>query len=682
MAYINGQEVNDAILVRTTGGGGGEIADGAVTTAKIANGAVTTPKIADNAVTNAKLSTSVQNSLAKADTALQTHQDISGKADIKDIPTALSDLTEDSTHRTVTDTQIATWNGKQNALTAGDNITITNNVISSTGGSGITDGSVTTAKIANNAVTEAKLSTSVQEKLNSSGGTFDVSKVYYVGEPATGGGTEPDPPSGEPEDITSHATNLGADMRGYWKFNRDTGVLEFITSSAYHNYMVDVEAYTPTSATLQSKIPQTPNYNDQGIGGSFVCAFFTSKEVFDATTYIENSYIVTPSTTAQTISISSIPTGAKAAVFTNYISHANFAVYGYATGQSSSQTRSRSVTVEEATAEETTIKTVSDAITQWNTDGKPNAIIHKEAMIPTRIYRVGSGRTYATLVAAVAQWVTDGKPIATIYVDSGTYISISNPSDAYGATGVNIVGSTNRLTIIGEDRDSTIVKSTTGKYIHPAIDIKGGNVTIKNMTFIADHSDNANFVYLDPDRPDKPNSAYAIHCDGGSTPGVIGGVIEFENCNMWSWQSQGLGCGTVPNGQVIVRNCDIRSFVPGYASGTGLNEEEYAKYLHGTRGAIIYHTSPSTATSHEGFTLINSSIYIKGGTTPIKLMNDNGSNKSGIKMLTFINNTFWNGIETQNVINVPSGFTFNKLSSGNNISTVNSAGSGYALLIE
>ena len=55
------------------------------------------------------------------------------KADPASIPTALSDLSADSTHRLVTDTEKATWNAKQGALTAGDNITITGNVISAAG---------------------------------------------------------------------------------------------------------------------------------------------------------------------------------------------------------------------------------------------------------------------------------------------------------------------------------------------------------------------------------------------------------------------------------------------------------------------------------------------------------------------------------------------------------------------
>ena len=42
--------------------------------------------------------------------------DLSGKANTSDIPTALSDLTADSTHRLVTDTEKTSWNGKAGAF--------------------------------------------------------------------------------------------------------------------------------------------------------------------------------------------------------------------------------------------------------------------------------------------------------------------------------------------------------------------------------------------------------------------------------------------------------------------------------------------------------------------------------------------------------------------------------------
>lgn len=45
------------------------------------------------------------------------------------IPTALSEMTDDATHRTVTDTQMTAWNGKQNAITAGTNLAFDGNTL-------------------------------------------------------------------------------------------------------------------------------------------------------------------------------------------------------------------------------------------------------------------------------------------------------------------------------------------------------------------------------------------------------------------------------------------------------------------------------------------------------------------------------------------------------------------------
>lgn len=41
---------------------------------------------------------------------------------IQSIPVALADLSDDSTHRLVTDTEKSTWDGKQEALVSGTNI--------------------------------------------------------------------------------------------------------------------------------------------------------------------------------------------------------------------------------------------------------------------------------------------------------------------------------------------------------------------------------------------------------------------------------------------------------------------------------------------------------------------------------------------------------------------------------
>lgn len=65
-----------------------------IATTEIDDNAVTTAKIVDNAVTSAKVDASIRASLAKADTALQAHQDISHLATEADLTLAENRITE------------------------------------------------------------------------------------------------------------------------------------------------------------------------------------------------------------------------------------------------------------------------------------------------------------------------------------------------------------------------------------------------------------------------------------------------------------------------------------------------------------------------------------------------------------------------------------------------------------
>lgn len=462
----------------------------------------------------------------------------------------------------------------------------------------------------------------------------------------------------------------------------------------FRAYYVDLEVFKPTKFTA---FERATTYN--------MVAFYSSKDTFDSTTFISGIRKNVGEWTVDVV----VPEDAKVCFLIRYtgtyedIYRGNvFDVEGYYYPQTMEDALPYQKKVIDGNRDveklyyvgdnntDYSLTSVNSAIEQWKTDGGPDAIIYRERQFPSYTYRVGANKTYQTLKAAVAQWVTDGKPCATIYVDSGTYITTNNPSAS--ANELTVLGSANRLTIIGEDRDSTIVKSTTGYYNHPAINVQGGNVTIKNITFIADHSDNPNFAYrLKNGHEDSSyNSAYAVHCDGGNTPGVVAGVIEFENCNMWSWQSCGLGSGTVLNGHLIVKDCDIRSFVPGTAtdegSATGTDEEKeaHAIYVHGSRGAIVYHTKSfvdgeTPVASNESFTLINSRVYMKGGTCTMEVK---PASVQDCKIISFVDNTFFNGIDSDNTVHVPQSFYLNEASGGNNLSNLNSLGGPYMLMIK
>ena len=58
--------------------------------------------------------------ITDAYTKTEVDTGLSGKANTSDIPTRLAGLSEDSTHRVVTDTEKSAWNGKQGALTFDD----------------------------------------------------------------------------------------------------------------------------------------------------------------------------------------------------------------------------------------------------------------------------------------------------------------------------------------------------------------------------------------------------------------------------------------------------------------------------------------------------------------------------------------------------------------------------------
>lgn len=112
------------------GGGGGNINDETPTFTEASTRA--------NIASGEKISV-IMGKIQKFFTDLKTvafsgsYSDLSNKPTI---PDELADLTDDSTHRVVTDTQISSWNNKQSALTAGTGIDITNGVISATGGGG------------------------------------------------------------------------------------------------------------------------------------------------------------------------------------------------------------------------------------------------------------------------------------------------------------------------------------------------------------------------------------------------------------------------------------------------------------------------------------------------------------------------------------------------------------------
>ena len=91
------------------------IRSGAAAGATAVQPAGLTPIENDIDAIEAKIPSAASTSNQLADKAF-VNSALADKADTEDIPTALSQLSQDSTHRVVTDSEKSTWNGKQNAI--------------------------------------------------------------------------------------------------------------------------------------------------------------------------------------------------------------------------------------------------------------------------------------------------------------------------------------------------------------------------------------------------------------------------------------------------------------------------------------------------------------------------------------------------------------------------------------
>jgi hypothetical protein len=202
-------------------------------------------------------------------------------------------------------------------------------------------------------------------------------------------------------------------------------------------------------------------------------------------------------------------------------------------------------------------------------------------------YHVGANEQYSTISDAIAQWEADEYPNATVLISNGEY----NES-------ITVEGKTIRF--IGESRDGTIVHTTSGNYTDPPFNVRHGNVTIKNMTLIADHSENPSF-----DHETAPTlKAYGIHIDGGT----VGGIVTVENCTIVSFQAPAVGTGTIPNSKIRLIDCDCYCFTD-YTNDTTSHQ-----YYQLGLGCVLWHTSnPEVYPTRgdESFEMVNVKAYMK-----------------------------------------------------------------------
>lgn len=129
---------------------------------------------------------------------------------------------------------------------------------------------------------------------------------------------------------------------------------------------------------------------------------------------------------------------------------------------------------------------------------------------------------YTTLSEAVNN-ATDGQ---SIYVKQGVYENES----------VNCVGK--KLTIIGENVETTIIQNSYDDYDRPPLNI--GKGLIKNLSFKQNGATETN------------GRSYAVHIDNND---LYQNTLLFENCNFYSYSNASVGVGTRNNCELIFKDC-------------------------------------------------------------------------------------------------------------------------------
>lgn len=277
-----------------------------------------------------------------------------------------------------------------------------------------------------------------------------------------------------------------------------------------------------------------------------------------------------------------------------------------------------------------------------------------------RSYYVGVDKTYTTIDAALKQWKADGYPKATVYISNGEYIADADNYCGKGYENVDsyraviFVDTSTRATVtrdeegniitdengkavytytnipktisfIGESREGVVIRTKIGNYVNAPILIRHGNVEIKNMTVIADHSDNLDFNYPTKSDGSRRTQAYALHIDGGdnSAFGESGAKVLVENVTAISYQSPAFGMGTIPNSTIRLENCKAISY-------TESEENIYNAGYANSRGTILCHKSVAvegTATKPDTYVerlpekleLVNVGMYSKNYDKPLYL---------------------------------------------------------------
>lgn len=260
----------------------------------------------------------------------------------------------------------------------------------------------------------------------------------------------------------------------------------------------------------------------------------------------------------------------------------------------------------------------------------------KDAVVkePTELH-VGTNQTYKTIGEAIRVWETRfNKQNVSIKVHPGKYKE-------------NIRLVEGDISIIGYDRDNTIIYSDQGAYGNEPVYIGGGNVYVEKVTMIAEKAEHTG------------DGCYGLHIDRSESAGKTYNPsrIEIYDCNIVSHNHSGIGSGTENDQHIIIRDCYVYSSVNAgllyHTSLVDYNNQKFSvvncRVVSETYVPIYFKNVTPNQMGFE-FELINNNLTSKSS----QYIGESGLVNEGNKPIRLSVNNFGNNI---NSLNTPGGST-------------------------
>lgn len=197
-----------------------------------------------------------------------------------------------------------------------------------------------------------------------------------------------------------------------------------------------------------------------------------------------------------------------------------------------------------------------------------------------QIKTVGVDKKFLTIQSAINSISDDSEENPYIInVSQGIYPVFSMRSSV---TGVNRM---RHISIIGENKYTTVIKDTTGHYVTGSCDVwtKG---TIENLTVEVSHEN---------DISEEHRKSYALHFDFGQCD------VEVRNCLLISHQAPAVGVGLYQDTTIKFKDCELYNLCPS----------DYGTLVD--YGAIFCHSQSAENITNQNIKLSNCKVISKNG---------------------------------------------------------------------